>query len=103
MSTENPATPVPVMIPVEQLIPATPNISPAGSMKGYKFRIWWNKNKETIKIMLSAGVGLAMMFLPNIPSVQASIVTGGVSTAVSKLVFDTLDFWITPVNLEVTK
>lgn len=75
-------------------------VSKTASMKGYKFNIWWSKNKETIKILLASGVAVGLFFLPQIRDATASAAIGAAGGAVSKLLFDTLDFYFSEVKIE---
>lgn len=74
-------------------------VSPSMSIKGYKFSVWWSKNKETIKTLLSAGVAIVLFFLPQIKDVSASAAVGVMGGAIAKLLFDTLDFYFNEVKL----
>lgn len=62
------------------------------SLKGWSFKTWAVKNKDSIKLLVSAAVGLSAGFVSNLPPAQASFVTA-VTGLVSKLVLDTLDYW----------
>jgi hypothetical protein len=74
-------------------------ISPSGSLKGYKFKVWLKKNKETIKMLVSGAVGIGVFFLPQLPDVATSAAAASVATGVTKLAADTVDFWISDVEL----
>jgi hypothetical protein len=71
------------------------------SFKGYKFKIWLKKNKETIKMLASAAIGVGVFFLPQIESAAASAAAASAATLISKLAADTVDFWISEVDLGV--
>lgn len=62
------------------------------SLKGWSFKTWAVKNKDSIKLLVSASVGLTAGFVSNLPPAQASFVTAIVGI-VSKLVLDTVDYW----------
>ena len=62
------------------------------SLKGWSFRTWAVKNKDSIKLLVSASVGLASGFASNMPPAQATFVMA-VTGIVSKLVLDTLDYF----------
>lgn len=76
-------------------------ISKSGSLKGYKLKIWLKKNKETIKMLVSAAVGVGVFFLPQIPDPGTSAAAGSVATILTKLAADTVDFWISDVEIPV--
>lgn len=75
-------------------------ISEKGSLKGYKLSIWWNKNKDTIKTLLASGCAIAVFFLPQIPDVTTSAGAAVLSGAVVKLLIDTVDFWLSDVEIK---
>lgn len=62
------------------------------SFKGWKFKTWAVKNKESIKLILSGVAGLLATFLSSLSSPYA-IALGGVVSLGSKLALDTLDYW----------
>lgn len=75
------------------------NISEAGTMKGYKLKTWFMKNKEDVKKLLM-GVSAVATYLGTgslKPWLQISL-TVVVPTAI-KLSLDALDFWLTDVKL----
>lgn len=76
------------------------NISKSGSLKGYKLKTWLKKNKETIKMLVAAGVGISLFFLPQVQDVTLSTAIGGAGATVTKLAADTFDFFISDVELK---
>jgi hypothetical protein len=74
-------------------------LSKAGSMKGYKLKIWLKKNKETIKALIVAGVGVSIFFLPQIKDPAWSAGAGSLAAIITKLIADTVDFWISDVEI----
>lgn len=74
-------------------------ISKSGSLKGYKLKVWLKRNKETIKNLCIAGVGVAIFFLPQIRDPGMSAAAASISAIITKLVADTLDFWISDVEI----
>ena len=78
-------------------------ISKAGSFKGYKFKIWLKKNKETLKMLASGAVGVGIFFLPQIPDPATSAAAAGMATAFTKLIVDAVDFKISDVEILAEK
>lgn len=73
-------------------------ISPAMSMKGWRFKTWVDKNKDKIKqgVSIMAGVGVFVI------SKNALLFDLGLATGVKIAVdlgLDALDFWLTDVKL----
>jgi len=66
------------------------------SFKGYKFSVWLDKNKGTIKTIISAGLGVAAFFIPTITSPALSAAVGAGTASISKLLLDTFDYWLQP-------
>jgi uncharacterized membrane protein YeiH len=62
------------------------------SLNGWSFRTWAIKNKDSIKLLVSAAVGLSAGYASNLPPTQATFMTA-VTGVISKLVLDTLDYW----------
>jgi ammonia channel protein AmtB len=77
---------------------ATKNISPAGSLKGWNFVTWVVKNKDSLKLIVSGAAGLATAFIANLNPVLAGAL-GTLVAAVTKMILDTIDFWVTEVKL----
>lgn len=75
-------------------------VSPAGSLKGYKFKTWLVKNKETLKMLVAAGVGITLFFLPQVPDVAMSSAIGAAGATATKLAADTFDFFVSEVELK---
>lgn len=74
-------------------------ISKSGSLKGYKLKVWLKKNKDTLKALVSASVGIGVFFLPSIPDPGTSAAAAGISAIIIKLFADTIDFWISDVEI----
>ena len=74
-------------------------ISKSGSMVGWNFWTWLKRNKDTIKAILVICVSVGTYYAtPNLP--QGVIIAGaGFSGLATKLVVDTIDFWISDVEL----
>lgn len=75
-------------------------ISKSGSMKGYKFKEWLKRNKETVKALIVAGVGVSVFFLPQIESPAVSAGAGSIAAIITKLVADSFDFWVSDVEIK---
>jgi len=80
--------------------PFPPEVSPAGSVKGYSLRVWLEKNKGYIKALVSVGFAAVTAMLPQIKNVNLSIAAASAVGIVSKLALDALDFWLTAVPIE---
>ena len=64
------------------------------SFKGWEFKEWLKRNKESLRLMLSVGFGL---FAAQIVGFEDFTTAGGVGTlvtAVSKLILDSFDYWV---------
>lgn len=62
------------------------------SFAGWSFKTWAVKNKEALKILLSAFAGLATGFVADLSPLWATF-AGTVVAAIVKLLTDTLDYW----------
>ena len=74
-------------------------VSKAGSMSGWSFWTWLKRNKDTVKAILVICVSVGTYYaVPTLP--QGVVIAGaGFSGLVTKLVVDSIDFWITDVEL----
>jgi len=80
--------------------PFPPDVSPAGSVKGYSFRVWLEKNKGKLKQLVSISAGVVVAFTPLIKNTTLSIAAGAAAKLLLDLALDALDFWLTAVPLE---
>lgn len=76
-------------------------ISKKYSFKGYRFYTWLNRNKNTIKILLTTAVGVTVFFIPAIKDPGLSAAAAAGSAAISKLIVDSFDFWISEVTVKI--
>lgn len=77
----------------------TKDKSPAFSMKGYKLKEWFSQNKEGIKNIFSAGIGIMIFFNPLLQSPQLSASIGVIGAGLTKMIVDAIDFYLTDVKL----
>jgi len=73
-------------------------ISKVGSINGWRFIEWLKKNKDSLKMLVSAASGLATAFAANLSPVW-KIAAGTLVIAVTKIALDTLDFYTSDVKL----
>ena len=73
--------------------PGTP--SPVGSLDGYKFETWFRKNKEDLKLIVTAIAAVGTYFLSSIQPPALNTAISGVAAAVVKFLLDGIDFWLT--------
>ena len=74
------------------------NVSPRGSMKGWKFQTWLIRNKDNVKLIVSGLVGIIAYAVSGLsPALSASL--GGIVTILSKLVLDGIDYYASNVTL----
>ena len=66
-------------------------------MKGYKLKIWARKNKDSIKTLISATIGILVVSFPTNPILQVMFGLG--SATGTKLILDSVDFYISKVQL----
>ena len=65
--------------------------SPKGSMRGYKFKQYLINNKKYLKIIISAGIALAVPVNPSL-----KIIVG----AIGHLALSAVDFYLVEVKLK---
>jgi len=70
---------------------ATPN---RFSFKGWEFKEWLKRNKESLRLMLSVGLGLLAAQIVGFEDFTKAGAIGTLVTAVSKLILDSFDYWI---------
>lgn len=76
------------------------NISPAGSMKGYKFSVWFDRNKNNIKNLLM-GVSALVTYFSTLNNPQwLNILLTAIIPVLLRLIIDALDFYSSDVRLE---
>ncbi len=68
------------------------------SFRGWKFGTWLNKNKGSLKTILSLVLGLVATRFGG--SAFMSALFGGVSAAGTRIVLDTFDYLISAINIE---
>ena len=68
------------------------------SLRGWKFKTWINKNKGSLKTILSLVLGLVATRFGG--SAFMSALFGGVSAAGTRIVLDTFDYLISEVSTE---
>lgn len=73
-------------------------ISTNNSMTGWKFMSWAKSNKDNLKLLASVLLGLLATTLDGNVLIQALF--GGAATAGTKIVLDTIDFFLSEVQLE---
>lgn len=74
--------------------------SPSSSFNGYNFKVWFIRNKDTLKNILVGVSALAVFFsTTNIPSWLRIILTAIVPGLI-KLGVDAIDFYATEVVIE---
>lgn len=67
------------------------------SWNGHSFRKWYNKNKGSLKILLSGLFGLiAITFQSNL---IIMLLFGGTAAIGTKLLLDSLDFYFSDIDL----
>ena len=62
------------------------------SLKGWNFKTWAVKNKESLKLILAGTVGLLSALVTDPPPVWSAFL-GMLITGASKIAVDTLDYW----------
>jgi hypothetical protein len=72
-------------------------ISKAGSMKGYSFKTWLARNKDTLKYLLMAVSGVATNMI--IEDVKLKWIATIAVPVLIKLVIDAIDFYSSDVVL----
>lgn len=77
----------------------TKEISPSGSFKGYDWKVWFTKNKEQIKVVVSALSGLTTGLLSGLTANWAAPVVVIVAM-LSKWALDAIDFYATNVKIQ---
>lgn len=75
-------------------------ISPSGSLKGYKFKEFCVRTKGTFKVFLMAVVAVLLFFIPQIRSVEMSAAVATAGAAFTKWIADLIDFWLTDVEIK---
>jgi hypothetical protein len=74
-------------------------LSESGSMKGWALKTWVIKNKEKIKLILTAMVGIITYTITSyVPSGWRELLTGLV-TLLGSLALDSFDFWVSEVKI----
>ena len=73
-------------------------ISKAGNMTGWSFKVWVVKNKDNLKLILSGISGILTTLLSGL-STPYGVALGGLVAAVSKMLFDSIDFYVTDVKI----
>ena len=71
-------------------------ISPIKSFLGWNIKAWVVGNKEALKIVIGAVVGLSLLS----PELAVYFVAGGVGSILVKAALDVIDFWSSEVKLE---
>lgn len=71
------------------------------SFRGYKFSIWLKRNKETLKTLITACVGLGVFFIPTITDPGMSAAAAVISATITKLLVDAFDFWLSEVEVSI--
>jgi hypothetical protein len=66
--------------------------SPAGSMEGWSFPVWFSKNKDSLKYIVMAVTGI-------IAGTTWGVTQGGLVAAISRIIMDAIDFYSTKVEL----
>lgn len=74
----------------------TENVSPKFSFKGWNFKTWVSKNKDSLKLIVSGVAGLGTAFAVGL-SPTWSAFAGTLVAAGSKLVLDSLDYYTSQV------
>ena len=77
----------------------TTNISKAGSLKGYSFKVWFARNKDVFKTILIGVTALATYFSTQGVPQWAQIALTGILPFIVKLAIDAIDFWTTDVKI----
>lgn len=77
--------------------------SKSGSMKGWRFKEWLKRNKESLKMLITGTIGLGVFFATKYLPIEASAGISGVSAIVSKLGLDALDFYLSDVKIDEPK
>lgn len=76
------------------------HVSPAGSFEGWRFGIWFSRNKENLKLLVMALAGLATYAITQYLPMGWQLGVSGVVAASSKLAVDAIDFRASRVVLE---
>ncbi|MEK6881796.1 MAG: hypothetical protein AABY22_19415 [Nanoarchaeota archaeon] len=74
-------------------------VSESGSLKGWSFKVWFSKNKGTLRTLVAVVLGLAVSLGTDL-SAMGKTGIGASVTLVAKLALDSLDFWFSDVKLE---
>ena len=74
-------------------------VSGTGSMKGWSFKVWFSKNKGTLRNLAAVVLGL-LVSLCTYLSAMGKTGVGASVTLIAKLALDSLDFWFSDVKLE---
>jgi hypothetical protein len=65
------------------------------SFEDWSFRAWLDKNKDSVKTIVSACAGLGTAFVTNMANPVYKIFLGAMVSAVSRMVLDTIDYYLT--------
>jgi hypothetical protein len=74
--------------------------SPSFSFKGYSFKIWWSKNKGTVKTFIAFAVFLAVFFRADLATPEVSAGAALVASVAVKKALDVIDFGSSEVHLK---
>ena len=74
-------------------------ISPAGSIRGWRFKVWAVRNIETFKLLGGTLAGLITFYTATIPA-PWSVTIGALAAIFGKLILDALHFWASEVELK---
>jgi len=62
------------------------------SLKGWSFKTWAIRNKDSLKLIVSGVAGIASTMVAGLNPAY-SVGLGAVVAAASKIILDTLDYW----------
>ena len=62
------------------------------SLKGYKFKTWLFKNKESVKLLIAGTMGLVSALVSGLPA-QWSVPLGSIIGIAIKILVDGIDYW----------
>ena len=68
------------------------------SLNGWKFKTWLNKNKGSLKTVVSLLLGLVATRFGD--SAFVSAIFGGASAAGTRIILDTFDYFISAITVE---
>jgi hypothetical protein len=63
------------------------------NLKGWSFKTWAKRNKDSLKLIISGSAGILSAYLAGLTPVYSAGL-GAIVAAVTKIILDTLDYWL---------